>query len=170
MVSGGRIVIVLAGAAMAALGVIQLIPVSRTNPPIASNVAGAKPKDIAAPPQVESMLRRACYDCHSNETHWPWYSAVAPVSWLVVHDVDFGRKEIDFSEWQSYYPKTRRRKLEWMRRALQEGVMPPWPYRLMHPGARLSNQDRAMLEQWIGTEVERPQEAGRASAISRPRN
>jgi Haem-binding domain len=157
MKRGQRIVIVLAVAGIAALAVMQLIPMARTNPPMASDIAGAKAGDIVAPPQIEGTLRRACYDCHSNETRWPWYSGIAPVSWLIAHDVDLGRKEIDFSEWQNYYPQTRRHKLEWMGRALQEEVMPPWPYRLMHPGARLSNEERAALEQWVKAEAARLQ-------------
>ena len=63
---------------------IQLVPVHRDNPPVAS--------DLDAPADVKSILRRACYDCHSNETRWPWYAYVAPVSWLVAHDVEEGRR------------------------------------------------------------------------------
>jgi len=120
---------------------ILVFAVDRTNPPS----KGA----LEAPPEIEATLRRACYDCHSNWTHWPWYSYVAPVSWLIARDVNLGRKEINFSEWGSYYPATRRRKLEWMGRALGEEKMPPWSYRLMHPGARLTDADRAALERWI---------------------
>jgi len=162
----GRIGILAAGAVIAAFGMMQLIPAKRTNPAIAIDSNGVNARDIAAPSEIEATLRRACYDCHSDETHWPWYSAIAPVSWLVAHHVDLGRKEIDFSEWQSYYPQTRRRKLEWIGRALREEVMPPWPYRLMHPRARLSNEDRAALEQWVAAEVERPRD-GMATAPDR---
>jgi hypothetical protein len=128
--------------------VIQAVPVNRENPP-AEN-------DIAAPPAVESILRRACYDCHSNETRWPWYSHVAPISWLVARHVAIGRDEMNFSEWGTYYPATRRRKLKWMERALREEKMPPWSYRLMHPGARITETDRAMLEKWIEETLSEP--------------
>ena len=127
---------------------IQLFPVQRTNPP--AN------RELTAPPQVGETLRRACYDCHSNETRWPWYSGVAPISWLVVRDVTLGRKEVNFSEWDNYYAATRRHKLQWMGRALQQENMPPWPYRLMHPAARLTNADRAALERWIESELASP--------------
>ena len=123
----------------------QLMSVRRDNPPVAA--------DTAAPPKIESVLRRACYDCHSNETRWPRYSAVAPFSWLIVHDVTLGRKEINFSEWGSYYPTTRHRKLQWMGRALREERMPPWSYRLMHPDARLTEGDRVALQRWIESEL-----------------
>jgi hypothetical protein len=137
--------------AVAAFGIIQLKPVARTNPPVTG--------DIAAPATIEATLRRSCYDCHSNETRWRWYSTIAPVSWIVAHHVELGRKEIDFSEWNSYYPPTRRRKLEWMGRALHEEIMPPLSYRIVHPGSRLTDQDRTALEQWISTEVARSEDA-----------
>jgi Haem-binding domain len=126
----------------------QFVPAKRTNPPAQGS--------LVAPLSVAATLRRACYDCHSNETRWPWYSRVAPVSWFIVRDVNLGRKEINFSEWESYYPRTRRRKLEWMGRALHEEQMPPWSYRLMHPGARLTEADRAALERWIESALTTP--------------
>ncbi|SRR5579875_618467 len=119
----------------------QLVPARRTNPP----TKGA----LAAPPEVEAALSRACYDCHSNATRWPWYSHIAPASWLMVHDVNLGRKELNFSQWGSYYPATRKRKLEWMGRVLRRENMPPWYYRVLHPGATLTDAERARLEQWI---------------------
>jgi heme-binding protein len=132
----------------AALAAAQFVPAKRTNPPAQSSL-------VASPP-IMTTLRRACYDCHSNETRWPWYSRVAPVSWLIVRDVNLGRKEINFSEWASYYPRTRRRKLEWIGRALHEEEMPPWSYRLMHPGARLTDADRAALVHWTESALDTP--------------
>lgn len=131
-----------------ALVAARLVPAKRTNPP----AQGA----LIAPPRIAAILKRACYDCHSNETRWPWYSRVAPISWLIVRDVETARKEINFSEWGSYYPATRRRKLEWIGRALREGKMPPWPYRLIHPGARLSDADRTALEHWVESGLATP--------------
>jgi hypothetical protein len=138
-------------AALLALGVAafaaQLVTVGRVNPPASSG------STLVAPAQIEALLTRACYDCHSNQTRWPWYSGVAPVSWLVARDVALGRKELNFSEWGSYYPQTRMRKLQWMGRVLRRRSMPPWVYRLMHPGARLSDAERATLDRWIESEV-----------------
>jgi len=121
----------------------QFVPVRRTNPPSLSA--------LSAPPEIVAALKRACFDCHSNQTRWPWYSWVAPFSWLIIHHVTLGRKEVNFSEWGSYYPATQHRKLEWIGRALHEEKMPPWSYRLMHPGARLSKADRMVLDYWIGS-------------------
>jgi hypothetical protein len=124
-----------------ALAVAQLKPARLTNP---------SPKgDLSAPPEIDAMLRRACYDCHSDQTRWPWYSRVTPFSWMIAHHVELAREEVNFSEWGAYYPGTRKRKLEWIERALDEGVMPPWSYRLMHPDARLSDEDRARIVRWI---------------------
>jgi hypothetical protein len=145
--------LVLASAALA----VQLVPLERINlflPP--SPLSPPSTGDIAAPPQIEALLARACYDCHSNRTKWPWYSRVAPVSWLIVRDVALGRKELNFYEWRSSYPQTRRRKLQWMGRVLRERSMPPWAYRLMHPGARLNGAERAMLDRWIDAGIYAP--------------
>jgi hypothetical protein len=126
----------------------QFVPVQTTNPPVTG--------DVSAPPRIEATLRRACYDCHSNETRWPWYSRVAPNSWRVAHQVELARRQINFSQWDEYYPATRKRKLQWTERALREEKMPPWDYKLMHPGARLTQPDRAALEQWIESVLATP--------------
>ncbi len=135
-------------AVLAALLAAQLVAVERTNPPS----RGA----LSAPSKVEATLKRSCYDCHSNQTRWPWYSRVAPLSWLITRDVTLGRKEVNFSEWESYYPATRRRKLQWLGRSLREEKMPPWYYRLIHPGAGLTQADQAALRNWIESALTTP--------------
>jgi Haem-binding domain len=129
----------------ASLIVAQTVPVAIVNPPSKG--------ELTAPANVETILNRACADCHSNHSRWPWYAKVAPVSWMVARDVNLGRKEINFSEWGTYYPATRKRKLQWMERSIREQTMPPWSYRLMHPHARLSDSDRAQLERWVESEL-----------------
>jgi hypothetical protein len=108
---------------------------------------------LTAPAPVKSVLERSCYDCHSGQTKWAWYSHVAPMSWLIYRDVAEGRKQINFSDWADYHPNTRRHKLQWMGRALGEETMPPLPYLLLHPRSRLSAEDRALLERWIDAEL-----------------
>ncbi|HUY17890.1 MAG TPA: heme-binding domain-containing protein [Candidatus Binataceae bacterium] len=125
-----------------ALFAAQLVPLTRgSNAPSIDT--------LPAPARIEATLKRACYDCHSNQTRWPWYSRVAPLSWLIVHEVNAGRRQLNFSDWESYYPATRRRKLEWIGRAVRADKMPPWDYTLIHRGARLSEADKAALEEWI---------------------
>jgi Haem-binding domain len=116
---------------------IQLVPVARTNPPVKSTVP--------APPEVERILRRACFDCHSNETVWPPQAYVAPVSWLVAHDVKEGREELNFSEWS---PEQRRKAAKKLAKEVEEGEMPPSLYVAAHPGAKLGKDDRALLTNW----------------------
>ncbi|HKB69351.1 MAG TPA: heme-binding domain-containing protein [Thermoanaerobaculia bacterium] len=133
--------------ARAAIGVValfllvQAIPVDRTNGPVVA--------DAAAPAPVNGILRRACYDCHSNETIWPGYSRVAPVSWLVGHDVHEGRRELDFSEWSRYDAASRKKKLDKAAEEVSDGDMPPVYYVWMHPEARLSASDKAALKAWF---------------------
>ena len=115
------------GVAILSLGIIQLIPVDRSNPSVV--------EDITAPPPVKSILKRACYDCHSHETVWPWYSKVAPVSWLVAWDVREGREELNFSTWNQYTGKKRDKKLKEIAEQVDEGEMPPWFYLPAHPEA-----------------------------------
>jgi hypothetical protein len=94
--------------------------------------------DDAPWPDAESadLARSACYDCHSNETEWPVYSYVAPMSWLVRRDVENGRHELNFSDWDDAEGG-----LDDAVDALRDGSMPPDQYRLMHPGARLDDEE-----------------------------
>lgn len=119
---------------------IQIVPVSRTNPPPES--------DVEAPPDVKALLRRACYDCHSHETVWPAYSRIAPASWLVASDVAEGREELDFSRWKALDAKALLKLSKELPEAVEEGEMPPWTYRLAHPAARLTDSERATLAAW----------------------
>jgi hypothetical protein len=118
---------------------IQLIPVDRSNPPVVV--------DFEAPVEVKSILKRSCYDCHSNEVDWPWYSYVAPVSWLVAYDVKEGREELNFSEWNQYSgdPEMKEEIVE----EVAEGEMPIPIYLAMHPGAAISESELARLKQWV---------------------
>jgi hypothetical protein len=93
-------------------------------------------------------LRRACADCHSHDTVWPWYSHVAPVSWLVAQDVHEGRRHLNFSEWAGYTPAVRLKKLALLSTAIQDGEMPPWFYTPLHPLARLSPDEVSVLAMW----------------------
>ena len=135
-----------------------LVLISRTYPPLAhlATLRESNPPvtgDITAPPDIVAVLRRSCYDCHSNETRWPWYSGVAPISWVIAHDVERGRQEVNFSEWTAYLPATRKRKLQWIERALHEQVMPPPLYRFLHPHAWLTEQDTSLLEHWLQAQL-----------------
>lgn len=119
---------------------IQLWPVDRENPPVAS--------PLKAPPEVERILRDACYDCHSNETKWPWYSYIAPLSWQIAHHVEDGRRELNFSDWGGFRESKRDSMAEEMIEQIEEGEMPPFDYKLGHPEARLTDEQIAVLRRW----------------------
>ena len=122
---------------------IQFVFIERTNPPITG--------EIDAPPQVMELLRRSCYDCHSNETVWPWYSYIAPASWLLADDVAEGRAELNFSEWSGYDDKRKLKKFKEIREEVGEGEMPQWYYILLHPDAALTDEDKQALFDWTAT-------------------
>jgi hypothetical protein len=119
---------------------IQFVPAGRTNPPATS--------PLAAPEPVLAVLRRACFDCHSNETRWPWYAYVAPVSWLVVHDTDEGREHLNFSTWGTLKPTAQSSKASECVEEIEEGEMPLAPYLWMHSEARISAADLEVLRAW----------------------
>ena len=103
---------------------------------------------LEAPPEVEAILRRSCFDCHSNETVWPAYSYVAPISWLVVHDTLDGRRQLNFSAWGDAKLSGREaRELNpnKIRREISSGSMPPRIYLLTHPEARLTDAEKQQL-------------------------
>ena len=134
----------------------QLLPVDRSNPPVEN--------DAPALPQVRTALRAACYDCHSNETVWPWYSRIAPASWLLAYDVREGRAELNFSTWQQYDSRQRQKKLKETIETMRSGEMPPWYYALMHPPAQLADRDRAAIAAWVRSELAgRPMRPGTES-------
>lgn len=130
------------GSLAALLLAIQLVPVERTNPPVEA--------EVDAPPAVLAVLQRACYDCHSNQTVWPWYSRVAPVSWLVASDVAEGREHVNFTTWNRLDPEQRADAIHDVGEEVSEGEMPLWYYLPLHPSARLSEAERSSIRQWTG--------------------
>jgi hypothetical protein len=126
---------------IAAAVLAQLLPVERANPPVELEVPTSS--------EARTVLVRACFDCHSNQVVWPWYSRVAPVSWLVAKDVREGRAELNFSTWSRYDAKKQRKLLKETLQEVDEGEMPLWIYLLGHPEARLSAADRELLGRWV---------------------
>ena len=122
-------------AAILLFGLIQLVPYghSHANPPVSQ-----EPNWDA--PQTRELAVRGCYDCHSNEAIWPWYSNVAPVSWLIQHDVADGRRRLNFSDWGR-----REQESDEIERVIRRGDMPPWYYVSMHPTAKLTPTEQETL-------------------------
>ena len=130
-----RILGITAGVIVVVLLAAQLVPYGRDheNPAVS-----AEPRWNA--PETRALAQRACFDCHSNETRWPWYASVAPVSWLLQADVDEGRRALNFSDWTRGYSEARE-----SAETVRDHEMPPPIYLLVHPAARLSDAERQQL-------------------------
>ena len=125
------------GWVLLALVLMQAVPYghTQTNPP----VTGEPTWDS---PVTKDLIRRACFDCHSNETVWPWYSHVAPMSWLLARDVNGGRRHLNFTEWNE--PQKHAKDVT---NEVRSGDMPPWFYLPMHPMAKMTQAEKqALLE------------------------
>ena len=121
---------------------IQFIPVNKTNPTVTA--------ELDAPTEIISVFKRSCYDCHSNETAWPWYSNIAPVSWLVAGDVKDARAHHNFSEWGNLSRKDRLKMKEEIWEEIEKEKMPLWKYNIMHPEASLTQKNKDLIRGWAG--------------------
>lgn len=130
-------------ATLGLLLVAQLVPYGRDhrNPPIVAEPAWNSPA-------TRALADRACFDCHSNETRWPWYADVAPMSWLVQSHVDEGRQELNFSDWNRSTSEA-----DEAAEAVREREMPPRSYLLLHPEARLTDAERDQLARGLGASL-----------------
>ena len=113
---------------------IQFFPIDRTNPPVTREIRWDSP-------ETRLLAQRACFDCHSNETSWPWYSRIAPVSLILYNHVTEGRNHLNFSAWDQ--PN---HDFEEVEEVLNEGKMPTRDYLLLHPKARLAQDEVARLQ------------------------
>jgi len=132
-----RVLLLVVAVLAAAFLLIQFVPYGRAhdNPPVISEPNWDSP-------QTREVAQRACFDCHSNETVWPWYSNIAPVSWLVQHDTDEGRLKVNFSEWGQ---GNEGEEAEELSKSVMDGEMPIPVYLITHPEARLTDAERAAL-------------------------
>jgi hypothetical protein len=134
----------IAGIAVAIGGIaIQFIPVAGI---------GVNPEEryaVKAPPEVKEILKNACFDCHSNETAWPWYARLAPSSWLMIRDVKKGRAHMNMSEWSDDDADAMHLDMENSWDEIEAGEMPPWFYIPMHPKAKLSDKEKETLKGWL---------------------
>jgi heme-binding protein len=128
----------IAGACLIVLAAAQLIRPERANPP--TDPSRAIQAETGSSNGLVAVLDRACHDCHSNGTVWPWYTQIAPASWLMARGVAEGRKAVNFSEWASYQPVVQQRLLSASCQDASTGKM-PGVWTLLHPETRLSAQD-----------------------------
>ena len=138
---------------MVVFALLQFTNPARTNPPAppGGDIAATNPP----PPEITALLHAACYDCHSYETKWPWYSHVAPVSWLVASDVNDGRERLNFSDWPRALPERAAKRLDRISEEIGYKDMPPAKYTVMHSAARLTENQRQQLIHWAEQEAEK---------------
>lgn len=135
-----KILLIILAVLLGGFILMQLVPYGRThsNPPVVS-----EPDWDSA--ETQALAERACFDCHSNETEWPWTSHIAPTSWLIQHDVEEGREHLNFSEWSIGGGEDG----EEMAEVIYEGEMPLAIYLITHPEARLSEDEKQRLAQGL---------------------
>ena len=138
--------LVVLGCLVALFGVLQLVPYGRThsNPPVIKEPAWDSPR-------TRELAVRACFDCHSNETKWPWYANVAPFSWVVEFDVEAARSVINFSQWDRPYELA-----VYSGRSVMGGGMPTLKYRMAHPEADLTPEETKELAHGLDVTLEAP--------------
>lgn len=140
----------------AAFAAVQLIPVGvRTNPPV--DAALTIEANMHLPQHVQMVFDKACKNCHSNTTKWPWYSRIAPMSWLVARDVTRARKIMNLSEWSAQAGRTPQSAIGVLTAAcsgVQAGRMPLPQYVMLHPEARLTAEDKAAFCSWSAQETQ----------------
>jgi hypothetical protein len=128
---------------LAVLVLIQFIPVDIQNPKV------DKALEIKAPEQVMEILRRSCYDCHSNEVKIPWYSSIAPFSFSIASHIDIGREYVNFSIWEKYTKDEKDKKLEAIYRTVY-AAMPLQSYLWLHKDAKLTQDEIRLIRNWTG--------------------
>jgi hypothetical protein len=142
---------------------LQLVPVKGI---------GSNPKErypLPAPPEVVAIMRKACLDCHSNETEWPIYSRIAPGSWLMARDINNGRKHLNFSEWADTDEEERTLDLQNCWSQVEAGEMPPWFYVFpFHPKAKLNETERATLKAFFMKDKDKPKGVSAAEGHGEP--
>ena len=161
------------GAASAVVGFIglQLFPAKKIGIP-AEDIGTNPPErfDIGAPPEVAAIMRRACFDCHTNETKWPLYARLAPGSWLMARDVHNGRNHLNLSHWADSDEEERQSDKENCWEQIESGAMPPWFYIYpLHMGAKLSAADKATLKEWLMKDAGKKKEAAVAAEDDAPK-
>lgn len=138
-----------------AFAVIQLFPVDLSGPPDSGPL-------VIDDPEVASLVDRACSDCHTNSTDWPWYARVAPGSWVTARHVREGREELNFSTWGELALRRQFAKLGEVIDHVESGEMPLRSYTWGHPEARLTDQERQTLVDWAAELRTELRSAGRA--------
>lgn len=128
--------------------ILQLFPISK-------NQSKEFSKDISTiekiTPDVKNILQSSCYDCHSNNSNYPIYASIQPIAWWLQHHIDEGKEELNFSEFAGYSPRRRFHKLEEIKEQIVEKEMPLYSYTIVHTQAKLSEQQKSILINWVNS-------------------
>ena len=128
--------------------ILQLFPISK-------NQSKEYSKDISTiekiTPDVKNILQSSCYDCHSNNSNYPIYASIQPIEWWLQHHIDEGKEELNFSEFAGYSPRRRFHKLEEIKEQIVENEMPLYSYTIVHTQAKLSEQQKSILINWVNS-------------------
>lgn len=130
--------------------IIQFFPIDKKNPAPTPGMDFIKIKNT--PTEVAAIIKRSCYDCHSNESRYPWYSNIAPSSWILKNHIDEGRKELNFSTFAVYEPKTQAHKLQECIEMVEKKEMPLESYFIGHQDAKLTDAQRKILTDYFKRE------------------
>lgn len=130
--------------------IIQFFPIDKKNPAPTPGMDFIKIKNT--PPEVAAIINRSCYDCHSNETRYPWYFNIAPSSWILKNHIDEGRKELNFSTFAVYEPKIQAHKLQECIEMVEKKEMPLESYFIGHQDAKLTDAQRKVLTDYFKRE------------------
>ena len=134
------------------LVLIQFFRINKTNPEF--NHEKDYLTSVETPENISNMLKNACYDCHSYETNYPWYSNVAPISWMLKSHVNEGRHHVNFSLWGDFDSENKSAIKHEIVEVLEEGEMPLASYTRMHPEAKLTNDQKETLINWFDSKTE----------------
>ncbi|HMV43572.1 MAG TPA: heme-binding domain-containing protein [Leptospiraceae bacterium] len=126
---------------------LQLIPINRNNPKVEA--------DIQAPESIKSILKKSCYDCHSNETKYPLYSYIFPASVFLAHHVEEGREELNFSNWETLPANKKVKKLKEIKEEIEEKEMPLSSYTIIHREALLSKEEMNQIIEWADQMIQK---------------
>jgi len=137
---------------LVAFVIIQFFPIDKTNPPVDKGMDFISIKNIQ--PEIANTIRTSCYDCHSNETQYPWYSSIAPASWWLKNHINEGRSHLNFSVFATYEPKRQIHKMEECVEMLEKHEMPLESYYLGHQDAKLTDVQRQDLIKYFKKEIE----------------
>ncbi len=135
------------------LGILVIVVVIQFIHPARNQSGQGMPNDIskivAMPEDVQGILKKACYDCHSNNTEYPWYTNIQPIHWFMNYHIVSGKEELNFNEFGTYTPRRQQSKLRSIENSLKDGTMPLSSYTLIHRNAILSEVEKSQIINWV---------------------